>query len=788
MNRVLALSLALATAAGALAGTGPRLPRWRFERGTDEWESRDTRVARSAQKAHEGGYSLQVDVDFPRPVSVFRRVNYHIDLIGRIVYHVYVPREAPDDVKTMLFLKNKDGLWFQHFFERSLERGRWNEVSLEISASSPHLRPSAHHKLWDSVTARGMNQIGVKFFSNSEFKGRFYLDDVRTHRVAPKEAPLRVLNLRENGLEVGRYEKFEITFDINRHVTNPFDPEHIRIDACFLDPEGKASWVPAFFSQDFVRRIKNDREELIPVGAGRWKVRFAPVVAGPHSYYLRVDYTPDRLHAGGEDEKGAKKERLVTGKRAFLCVDSESRGFVRVCKKDPNYFAFDNGEWFYPIGHNVHSPTDDTPRAVKIQEAIGADIMPDHGTFVYDYLFKRMAANGENFAEVWMCSWWVGIEWLRDWRNYNGLTRYNLHSAWRLDYLVDLAKKHDLYLHLVVDNHGKASTWTDPEWEDNPYNEINGGFLGSPQDFFRLPYAKEIYKKKLRYIIARWGYSTRIAGIELWSEVDLVGDSWNFHANDVEAAPKVQWHREMTEYLDQIDPWDHLLTTHFSTNYGRIKPTLASLPGIDYNATDIYSMPLIRYVVASAACFNGYGKPGIVTEYGGAGPFGSPPAVLRAHLHAGMWATYMTHTAGTPLLWWFQFIESDDLYWNFKALAAYHAGEERRGESLVQRIPTFPNPHHDLGAMSLQNTRKAYVWVYSKSAMESMPKSSRSRAFKGTSVLLTGYTPGQYRVEVWDTHKGTITAKLDIKAQGNALIIPLPDFAIDCALKVKPAS
>ena len=99
MNRVLALSLALATAAGALAGTGPRLPRWRFERGTDEWESRDTRVARSAQKAHEGGYSLQVDVDFPRPVSVFRRVNYHIDLIGRIVYRVYVPREAPDDVK-----------------------------------------------------------------------------------------------------------------------------------------------------------------------------------------------------------------------------------------------------------------------------------------------------------------------------------------------------------------------------------------------------------------------------------------------------------------------------------------------------------------------------------------------------------------------------------------------------------------------------------------------------------------------------------------------------------------
>jgi len=779
-RRVLVATLAVACAP-AFGGAQQPLARWSFEYDTDEWGSRDTRVAWSKLKACDGGWSLQTAVDFPRPASASRRVNFDIDLVGRIVYHVYVPANAPENVKTMLFLKDKDGLWFQHFFEESLQRGRWNEVSVDISPSSPHLQASGHHRLWDSVAARGMNELGVKFFCDDTYEGFLYLDGIAAYPAAPVRPPLRVINLRESALEVGRYEKLELTFNINRHVTNPFDPDHIKIDATFLDPKGKAASAPAFFYQDFVRRLKNDREELVPVGAGVWKVRFAPVTEGRHTYYLTVNYTPDR-HVPGEPEQ------LITGKRAFVCVASNSRGFVRVCEKDKAYFEFDNGEWFYPIGHNVHSPSDDTPRAVSIQHAIGSDILPDHGTFNYDHLFKKMSENGENFAEIWMCTWWVGLEWLRDWKNYNGLTRYNLHSAWRLDYLVDLALKHDLYIHLVIDNHGKASSWTDPEWEDNPYNELNGGFLASPEDFFRNPIAKEIYKKKLRYIIARWGYSTRIAGIELWSEIDLVGDSWSFHADPVVAAPKVQWHREMTEHLSQIDPWAHLLTTHFSTTYSRIQSTLVTIPGVSYIACDAYSVPLIRLLLATAQTFNAYGKPGIVTEYGGAGPFGSPIPVLRSHLHAGLWSTYMTHSAGTPLLWWFQFIENDNLYWNFKALAAYHAGEDRRGEGLVQRVPTFPSPHHDLGALALQGPSKAYVWVYSRSAMERMPEPRLAPVFKGTSLLLSGLNAGKYRAEVWDTYKGTCVAKLDLEATAAGLTIPLPEFRTDCALKVKPAS
>ena len=527
--------LPLILAAAALAGAGERpLARWSFEHGTDGWRAAGAPVAWSKRQARDGGWSLRLDVAFPQPSSVMRPVEVAVERVGRIDYHVYVPTAAPAAIKTLLFLKDKDGLWFQRFREAPLRPGGWNRVSVDVGPASPSLRPSGHHALWNTVAARRISQVGVKFFCDDDYAGPLYLDAVSAHAAAPARPPLRVLNLRESALEVGRYRKFELTFDLSRSVAQPFDPDRIRIDATFLDPDGKALSVPAFYYQGFVRRLVNDREELVPVGRGCWKVRFAPMSVGPHRYFLTVEH-----HAGGPPD------RLVTGQRGFVCVPSASRGFIRVSRRDPLYFEFDDGTWFYPIGHNVHSPSDDTPRAVKLQEAIGAGILPDRGTFTYDKLFARMAAHGENFAEVWMCAWWLGLEWVADWRHYHGLADYNLHHAWKLDYLVALAQAHGLYLHLVLDNHGKASTWCDPEWEYNPYNVANGGFLASPQEFFRNPIAREIYKKKLRYLVARWGYTTRLAGLELWSEVDLVGDSWDFHANPAVAAPKVHWHRDV---------------------------------------------------------------------------------------------------------------------------------------------------------------------------------------------------------------------------------------------------
>ncbi len=776
------LPAALLVALGTLlGGPGPPLGRWSFEHGTDGWLSRDARLGRTGEQARDGGWSLRVDVAFPRPASLSRRAGFDVDLAGDLTYHVYVPDEAPEAIHTLVFLKDKDGLWFQHLFEEPLRPGGWNEVRLDISPSSPQLQPSGHHGAWGAAAAHQATEIGISFFCQDRFKGSLFLDGVEVARPAAARPPLRVVDLRESSPEVGRFEKLELTFSLTREVRNPFDPDEIQIDATFVDTAGMAKSVPAFHHQDFTHRLENGREELTPAGPAAWKVRFAPTTLGHHEYFLTVTHKP----ADGEPE------RLVTGRRAFTCVESKSRGFVRVSQADPAYFEFSNGEWFYPIGHNVHAPADASPRAEALQRAIGAEPLPDRGTFSYDELFAKMAANGENLAEVWMSAWWLGLEWNRDWRGYNGIGRYNLENAWRLDRLLALAEKHGLYLHLVVDNHGKCSTWCDPEWEDNPFNERNGGFLASPEDYFRSPLAREWHKKKLRYLVARWGYSTRVAGLELWSEIDLVGDSYDFYKKPEAVALKVQWHAEMSDYLAQLDPWNHLVTTHYSTDYRRIQPALLAVPGLRYATCDAYKLeddgPILPIILNTAKTFRKLGKPGFVTEYGGK-PVGdqSIPG-LRADLHAGLWATYMTHTAGTPLLWWFQFIDSAGLYGEFRALAAYHRGEDRRGKGLEARDATFPVGHPDLDALCLQNAETAYAWVYSRSAMFRLPEPDKAPVFKGITLRLFGFQEGHYAVEAWDTAKGEAVATVRVHTSAGQLTIALPEFRTDCALKIKPA-
>jgi len=782
IHRKLVVCVVGATAwASACAGARP-VASWSFEHGVAGWRSPDSAIGTSREQARGGAASLRVGVAFPEAATVWRPASVAVDAVGQVSYDVYVPADAPETIRTLLFFKDKDGLWFQHLRPEPLRPGAWTHVSVAVDPRSPLLEGSGHHGVWNAADARRMCELGVKFFCHDAFKGSLYIDNVVAAPAAASDVPLRVLNLWENTLRVGRYEKFEVTFDLSRPVADPFDPEEIRIDATFVDPHGKVVILPAFYYQGFTRRLSRDREELTPAGRGVWKVRFAPVTLGRHTYYLSVRHRPARPARGEPAE-------LVTGTRAFECVASPSPGFIRVSKKDPLYFEFTNGQWFYPIGHNVHSPSDDTPRSMKVQRGLGAEALPDRGTYNYDDIFAKMAAHGENFAEVWMCAWWLGLEWAPEWKHYHGLEGYNLHSAWKLDYLVDLAVRHGIYLHLVFDNHGKASTWVDDEWVDNPYSVANGGFLEMPEEFFSSERAKALYRRKLRYIVARWAYAAQIMGFELWSEVDLVGSSYGFDSDGGAAAPKLQWLREMSAHLHRIDPWEHPITTHVSANWQRIKAAMAAMPNIDHLVCNVYRMgrgSIVRAVQQTAEGLNGHGKPGFVTEFGGHW-LGSSAPEIKADLHVGLWATYMTHTAGTPLLWWFQFIDAGDLYWNYKALAAYHAGEDRRGLGLVTRRVSFPSGGYRYGGLALQNDRMAYVWVYTRIATYRMPERGSAEVARDVVVSLEGLRDGAYRVEVWDTYEGKVVATLELTATFGRLAVPLPGFRTDCALKVKPA-
>ncbi len=754
---------------------------WGFETDSGGWTALGCSISRTDTVASEGARSLAVSRKFPGCATIMRPVSLDVNQTPSFSCQVFAPESAGSSLKMLLFLKNKDGLWYQCVRYLPLCPGRWSSVEFDLSPESSEVEPLGHFRRWSNGAAAEMEVIGIKLFSEQAFEAPVLIDAIRIRRGEAQHRPLAITDFRPSAEHVPRFGKFELTFDVNRSFANPFDPAVVEIDAEFTSPSGRKMSVPAFYYQDFVRtgRITEAYhckllEDLVPVGRGSWKVRFAPDTAGVYSYVLKVI-----------DHTGAQPQELVTQPRRFTCEQSNAAGYVRVAA-DTRHFEFGSGAPFYPIGHNVHASNDVSERNCKL---LGIDPQDDRGTKAYEDIFRKMAANGENLAEVWMASWSLDIEWTSKWKNYFGLGRYNLNNAWKLDHILSTTEKNGIYIHLVLENHGKISTFVDPEWKDNPFNEENGGFLANCKDYFTRLDARDQYKKKLRYVIARWGYSTTVMGLELWSEIDLTGDVWQDHGQPEFLRAKVDWLRDITQHIRQLDHGRHLLTAHYSGSYQRVQSEIAGLPGIDYIALDAYrkDKSIVPLLEATARALEKFRKPILVTEYGGT-PFGSPLPRIEADLHAGIWSAYMMNHAGTPLLWWFTYIDKHDQYRHYKALANFAQGEDRRNRKLKTVRPVVFGPPESAKwaeAIALHDDNSAYVWVYdSRSALE-MPPEKAAIELAGFSLLIKGLKRGTYTVELWDTYEGKIIEKFSKAAEAGELLVPLPAFKNDIALKIK---
>lgn len=432
----------------------------------------------------------------------------------------------------------------------------------------------------------------------------------------------------------------EIALNVTAEYSNPFDPEDINVTAFFASPSGKVVAVPAFYYQEYERSLVSNREQLTPRGAPQWRVRFTPTEVGSYKFYVEA-----------RDRWG---NRGRSGTFAVEVQPSNRRGFVRV-HSDGRYFAFDDGSSAFFVGLNVCWSG-------------------SRGTFDYEEWFEAMARAGVNLVRIWMAPWCFGIEW-------DQLGRYNLREAWRLDYVLRLAEKYDIYVVLCLMNHGQLSTVNNPQWGDNPYNRARGGPLSKPEEFWTSEEAKELFKKRLRYIVARWGYSTHILSWELWNEVDLT-DNY-----DSVRAHVAQWHREMAAYLKAIDPYDHLVTTSFANP--NLDPVVWSLEEIDFVTIHRYGPEGFQNLAVTlhdlvAKALEKHRKPVLVTEFGIDWRWWGAPLYYQdgegVGLHDGLWAAVMAGSPATAMSWWWDnYIHPYNLYYHFRAIAEFLRGVQPAG-------------------------------------------------------------------------------------------------------------
>ncbi len=607
-----------------------------------DWRSQAVSVQIINEKATEGNSSLKCTFE---NITEYNKATFCVEKemdwseVEAVYLDVY--NDLPVPIKISAAISTGGG-WIWYESPDILLGSGWNK-DLEIDLNRDHFKAEATN--WENTTyLRGKEEvqrfaINVMSFSPDGLSGSVYIDNIR-HRIGePVEFPIeikpQVVEIIDSAnydkpviteitapSDVDRLDRFEFAIDIDSFYNNPYNPEEIDITAEFTSPSGKKHRAIGFFYQGY---DKTGRNVFIEKGEPEWRVRFAPSEPGRWQYSIIVN------NPAGETRSDIKY---------FDCSDSDNPGFI-VTKPDSRLLWFDNGEPYFAVGQNL-----------------GWVLREDEWSFA-DY-FKEFHNTGQNWTRIWNCPWGIIVEWGEP--RGKGLGQYSQEDAYRFDNIIDMCEDYGIYFQMVINYHGMFKERSN--WTTNPYNFTEGGPCENPEDFFTDAKAKEYFKRRLRYFIARYGYSPSILAWELFNEVDLT-DSYDEQV-------VTEWHKEMIEYIREIDPHNHLITTSFARPLAG--DPMWRLPDIDFTQIHVYTDEIINTARAISSTREKYEKPSLIAEIGGA----ITDMVVEAEDREGirildaLWSPLMTYSAGTAMFWWWDgHIKENNLNRHFASISGF---------------------------------------------------------------------------------------------------------------------
>lgn len=721
----------------------------------------------------EAGPSAQIDLPAEAPATLV----YHLRLPDRswtdlaaLEFEVFWPDPSPTNGQVMVQVTDWDYLWYQNLAPGYLAPGAWNRFRVDLSPGAAGWESRGHHAAWHLRALMRPEAFTVRVFCKRPAKGACSVAKVFGELRSPQLPYIR--NVRASADRVACYGKFELTFEMPDKYTDPFDAEEVAVIAEFTGPGGELARVDGYYGRDYYRGVTQTGESVLPQGPPYWRTRFCPTRPGTYDYSILV-----------RDHDGTAR----WGPATFEATDPVLPGFVRASQRDPRYFEFENGDYYFPIGHNIRSPYD-----ARMGEQFPWRQRWPEGSSAYARYFADMQAHGENIAEVWTAAWSLGLEWAGDWPGYHGIGQYNMAHAWELDGVVDLAERHGVYVNLVVHNHGKFSGFSDEEWKHNPFNTANGGYLEKPEDYFTDPRAMKAFRKLMRYMVARWAFSTHIFAWEFWSELDLTGTSWQ-QKNHMRPET-VDWHRLMGRAVLDMDPYDHMISTHVCGDYTHQNKAIISLPEIGLCPVNGYHgstdpIQVVRVMQNTVNFNNPFNKPVLITEFGGS-HVAQGLKHLDEGLHAGLWASTCLPVGGAPMFWWWQVLEEENLYPKYLALSRFMKGEDRRDPNMLTVAPALSSARdggYPIEALCLKNRSRGLGWIFHTSDFGRIDASGPA-VTEGVAMRVPGLAAGAYRVEFWDTVSGRRMTDTPATVGDNGeLAVDVPAFARDIAFKVKPS-
>ena len=250
-----------------------------------------------------------------------------------------------------------------------------------------------------------------------------------------------------------------------------------------------------------------------------------------------------------------------------------------------------------------------------------------------------------------------------------GLGKFDLAHASYFDDVLSMAEQRGIYLMLTFNNHRELidhDMWGPAGWPVNPYNAANGGPATQPVDFFTDETARKLFKRRLRYLIARYSSFTSLACWELFNEQE------NARIKDMQPA----WNQEMAAYLNANDPYGHLVSTSAT-----MPKAVWQMPEMSITQEHLYGdeglVDMATPIVAIVKRQEKFDKPFFLAECGISykGPDTKfDPNGTGTSLHNSLWATTMSGACGAASYWWWDnYIGPKNLWQSYLGISRFSA-------------------------------------------------------------------------------------------------------------------
>lgn len=521
-------------------------------------------------------------------------------------------------------------------------------------------------------------------------------------------APIAI-EVKPQSAEVERYAPLFASISMAVNYANPYDPDDVKVDLVATTPGGRTVTQPCFFLSG------------TPAGS-KWEARWTPRDVGTHTYVIRVTSTGETSTSDSQTLKVNPSDR-----NGFLHMDTAGAYFQ---------FRFDSGRPWRGVGLNF-----------GWQDA----------KFSYESMFALLKKNGANTVRTWQGP---GTYYMEQAAGRAGWIHAD--SAARLDQVLKLAEQNGLYLMPTFDPIKEYLTGLDGwsgqyKWLMNPYSTAKGGPCAGPQDFFTNTRARKLYKQRVRYTLARWGYSPYMAFYEFFNEVD-----WANLRENAPIANIADWHKDMSAYLKSIDPYGKPVTSSLSHSDFT---ELWSLKDMDFTQRHLYGS-MDQHATRLEQYSAKYGKPYVTGEFSldYRGTTQHTPEAYGNELHKGLWRGLFTPTPILPMTWWWQFHAEQNHFFHFLHCRAFSEKSLDGARSLVLTTSSGPQ---DIEVRAFKSERGLFAWVNNRG----------TSARANVQVKVRGGRDANFEWGSFNTLTGSSGALANVKSAGDELAVTIPSLA-----------